>query len=321
MDRQASIYIADCHGLIGSSLRAKLTELGCKKIIGDPPGSCSLTDFQELDRLFLRTRPDFVFLVGGASGGISANQKYPADLMLDNLLMNCHVIENARQCGTRKLLYLASSCVYPKVVEQPMRVNNLMTGKLESTNEPYAVAKLAGLYLCSAYRQQFEANFITAIPANIFGPGDDFSAEDSHVIAALIRRMHEAKVGREKKVVIWGSGSPRREFIFCDDIADVCVLLMDDYEGAEPVNVGVGMDWSIRDLAEAVAEVVGYSGELVFDTSKPDGMPAKLLDSTVLAKMGWQPKISLKEGLARTYQWYEREGKFTDRKQHARAVL
>jgi GDP-L-fucose synthase len=241
--------------------------------------------------------------------------------MIDNLVINCQVIEQARQHGIRKLLYLASSCVYPKIVEQPMRVESLMSGKLEPTNEPYAVAKLAGLYLCQAYRQQFNVNFITAIPANVYGPGDDFSPDDSHVIAALIRRMHEAKIGGQSQLVIWGSGSPRREFIFCDDAAEACLLLMNDYNGSEPVNVGVGIDWSIRDLATMVAEVVGYSGDLVFDTSKPDGMPAKLLDSSVLHAMGWQPKTSLKEGLARTYQWFVREGKFTDQKEDVRSVL
>lgn len=320
MDHQSSIYIADHHDLIGAALRRKLYQLGFEKIISNPSGS-SAAPSEEIDDLFLRSRPEFVFLIGGISGGISANQRYPADLMIDNLVINCQVIEKARQHGIRKLLYLASSCVYPKIVEQPMRVESLMSGKLEPTNEPYAIAKLAGLYLCQAYRQQFNVNFITAISANVYGPGDDFSPDDSHVIAALIRRMHEAKIGGQSQLVIWGSGSPRREFIFCDDAAEACLLLMNDYNGSEPVNVGVEIDWSIRDLATMVAEVVGYSGDLVFDTSKPDGMPAKLLDSSVLHAMGWQPKTSLKEGLARTYQWFVREGKFTDQKEDVRSVL
>jgi GDP-L-fucose synthase len=217
------------------------------------------------------------------------------------------------------LLYLASSCIYPKFTEQPMRPEALMSGHLEPTNEPYAIAKLAGVYLCRAYRRQFQANFITAIPANVFGPSDDFSLEDSHVIAALMRRMHEAKISGQSEVVIWGSGLPRREFIFAEDIADASIFLMDHYDEAEPVNVGVGADWSIRELAEMIAEVVGFAGNLVFDRSKPDGMPAKLLDSSVLQKMGWRPKTSLKEGLIRTYQWFAQEG--TIRERNASAVL
>jgi len=319
MDLQASVYIADHHGLIGSSVHNKLIQLGCEKIISDPLGWVALRDFNRVDGFFSRVRPELVFLIGGVSGGIGANQKRPADLMLDNLLVNCHVIESARRHGTRKLLYLASSCIYPKLVEQPMRVEALMSGGLEPTNESYAIAKLAGLYLCRAYQQQFQAKFIAAIPANVFGPGDDFSLEDSHVIAALMRRMHEAKISRQSEVVIWGRGLPRREFIFADDMADACVFLMEHYDGADPVNIGVGADWSIRELAEIIAEVVGFAGNLVFDRSKPDGMPAKLLDSSLLQKMGWRPKTSLKDGLIRTYQWLVHEGAI--RKRDASAIL
>ena len=319
MDLQASVYIADHHGLIGSSVHNKLIQLGCEKIISDPLGWVALRDFNRVDGFFSRVRPELVFLIGGVSGGIGANQKRPADLMLDNLLVNCHVIESARRHGTRKLLYLASSCIYPKLVEQPMRVEALMSGGLEPTNESYAIAKLAGLYLCRAYQQQFQAKFIATIPANVFGPGDDFSLEDSHVIAALMRRMHEAKISHQSEVVIWGSGLPRREFIFAEDMAEACIFLMEHYNGAEPVNVGVGADWSIRQLAEMIAEVVGFTGNLVFDPSKPDGMPAKLLDSSVLQKMGWRAKNSLRDGLLKTYQWFANEGMNRDR--DASAIL
>ena len=319
MDLQASVYIADHHGLIGSSVHNKLIQLGCEKIISDPLGWVALRDFNRVDGFFSRVRPELVFLIGGVSGGIGANQKRPADLMLDNLLVNCHVIESARRHGTRKLLYLASSCIYPKLVEQPMRVEALMSGGLEPTNESYAIAKLAGLYLCRAYQQQFQAKFIAAIPANVFGPGDDFSLEDSHVIAALMRRMHEAKISHQSEVVIWGSGLPRREFIFAEDMAEACIFLMEHYNGAEPVNVGVGADWSIRQLAEMIAEVVGFAGNLVFDPSKPDGMPAKLLDSSVLQKMGWRAKNSLRDGLLKTYQWFANEG--MNRERDASAIL
>ncbi len=321
MDIGASIYIADSHGLIGRSLRGKLTEQGFKNIVNDSSGSLSLIDFKEVEAFFSRTRPQFVFLIGGNSGGISANQQYPADLMLDNLLVNCHVIECARRFGARKLLYLASSCAYPKFAEQPMRVDSLMSGKLEPTNEPYAVAKLAGIYLCQAYRQQFKSNFISAIPANVFGPGDDFSEDNSHVIGALMGRIHAAKVSRQPQVAIWGSGLPRREFIFSDDAADGCIFLMNGYNGDEPVNLGVGFDCSIRAIAEMIKEVVGYSGELTFDTSKPDGMPAKLLDSSSLRNLGWNPKISLRDGLAATYQWFLREAKAAHREKNEQAVL
>jgi GDP-L-fucose synthase len=321
MERQSRIYIADPQGLIGSSLRNKLNEQGFRNVIGDVSSSLLLTDFKAVDDLFSRSRPEFVFLIGGASGGISANQKKPADLMLDNLLTSCHVIESARRYEARKLLYLASSCIYPKYAEQPMRIESLMSGKLEPTNEPYAIAKLAGLYLCLAYRQQFHADFITAIPANVFGPGDDFSGDDSHVIGALMRRMHEAKNSYQNEIVIWGSGTPRREFIFSEDVAEACILLIDNYEGAEPVNIGVGSDCSIRDLAEMIKEVVGYPGDLVFDPTRPDGMPAKLLDSTILRKLGWTPKTPLKDGLSKTYKWFAREDEFAKRERNGRAVL
>jgi len=213
-------------------------------------------------------------------------------------------MESARQRRVEKLLYLASSCAYPKFCEQPMRVEALMTGKLEPTIEAYAAAKLAGLALCQAYRQQFEMDFISAIPANIFGPGDDFSAEDSHVVGALIRRMHEAKLHSVPEVVIWGTGSPRREFIFADDLADACIFLMGSWDEREAINIGVGRDWSIRELAEIIREVVGYQGKLTFDSTRPDGMPAKLLDSSRLRELGWQPSTTIKDGLRATYAWY-----------------
>jgi GDP-L-fucose synthase len=257
-----------------------------------------------MDDFFARAAPEWVFLVGGKTGGICANQKFPADLMLDNLLMDCHVMGAALRCGVKKLLYLASSCVYPKYTEQPMRVDALMTGKLEPTNIAYATAKLAGLQLCQAIRRQYQRDFIAAIPANIYGPGDDFSEEDSHVVGALMRRMHQAKMADEPEVVIWGSGRPRREFIHRDDLAAACLFIMDHYQQDEPINVGVGQDWSIGELADMIKDVVGYAGALRFDATKPDGMPAKLLDSRVLLDLGWRPNTALKDGLLATYQWY-----------------
>jgi GDP-L-fucose synthase len=224
--------------------------------------------------------------------------------MRENLMVNCHVIESASRHGVEKLLYLSSSCVYPKFSEQPMKVEYLMTGRLEPTNEAYALAKLAGLYLCQAYRRQFKRQFITAIPANVFGPGDDFDLEDSHVIGALMRKMHEAKTLGQARIEVWGSGTARREFIFSRDLAHAALFLMDSYDGEEPINVGVGYDWSIREIAEMIRDVVGFTGELEFDRSKPDGMPAKLLESSCLKQMGWKPRTSIHEALTITYQWF-----------------
>jgi len=302
MNREAAVFIADGHGLVGNAIKNRLHAQGFKKVItGD---SSVLNVAARVEALFAQSAPLYVFLIGDKSGGIRANQNFPVDLMRDNLLAVCHVMESARQRRVEKLLYLASSCAYPKFCEQPMRVEALMTGKLEPTNEAYATAKLAGLALCQAYRQQFEMDFISAIPANIFGPGDDFSAEDSHVVGALIRRMHEAKLHSVPEVVIWGTGSPRREFIFADDLADACIFLMGSWDEREAINIGVGRDWSIRELAEIIREVVGYQGKLTFDSTRPDGMPAKLLDSSRLRELGWQPSTPIKDGLRATYAGY-----------------
>ena len=302
MEKSAKIYIVD-DGFVAEAIASELESQGYRNILPVANGP-KLTDSVAVDEFFARNRPTYAFLPGGKSGGISANQRYPVDLMRDNILVSCHVFESAHRQGVRKLLYLASSCIYPKFSNQPMKVEYLNTGKLEPTNEPYAMAKLAGLSLCRAYRRQFGDHFISAIPANVFGPGDNFDPEDSHVIAALMRRMHEAKTQNHRDVEIWGSGQPRREFIFSDDLARACVFLMETYESEEPVNIGVGRDWSIREIAEMIREVVGHTGRLTFDPKRPDGMPAKLLDSSQLAQMGWNPKTSIREGLAATYEWF-----------------
>jgi len=320
METHGKILIADHHGLVGDALRRQLAAAGFKSVI-DERGLPPLTDAARVDEFFARVRPQYVFLIGGRAGGIAANQKFPAELMLDNLLVVCHVIESARLHGVHKLLYLGSSCAYPKLCPQPMRVDALMTGKLEPTNEAYATAKLAGLGLCQAYRQQYRLNFISAIPANIYGPGDDFSEADSHVVGALIRRFHEARLLGAPEVVIWGTGTPRREFVYAADLADACVFLMDRFDGGEIINLGVGQDWSIRELAETIAQVVGYRGTLVFDTSKPDGMPAKLLDSNRLRELGWQARTTMREGLRATYQWYLQQLASVAGGGDARAVL
>jgi GDP-L-fucose synthase len=311
MEKNAKIYVADNDGLVGGAILTELEREGYEHAL--PPGKGpKLTDSAEVDEFFARHRPSHVFLVGGKTGGIKGNQLYPAILMRDNLLVNCHVIESAHLHGVEKLLYLASSCVYPKFSEQPMKVEYVTSGKLEPTNEPYAIAKLAGLVLCQAYRRQFGRRFITAIPANVFGPGDNFNLEDSHVIAALMRRMHEAKSGGKGQIEVWGSGRPRREFIFSEDIARACLFLMDTYDGEEPINIGVGCDWSIREIAGMIREVVDYTGALDFDETKPDGMPAKLLDSSPLAQMGWKPRTPIRTALSITYDWFVRQGADAD---------
>ena len=303
MDKAARIFIADNHGLIGKAIRSRLRVEGYENILGDP-GRPLLIDAREVEAFFSRTLPEYVFAVGGKSGGIGANQKYPADLMLDNLLVDCHVISSAHRCGAKKLLYLASSCSYPRACAQPMQVSFLMTGPLEPTNEAYATAKLAGIKLSQAYRQQYGIDMISVIPANVFGPGDDFGAEESHVITALMVKMHQAKVSRINTIDVWGSGLPRRDFVYVDDVADAAIFLMENYSAPLPINLGTGSDASIREIAELIKEVVGYRGELRFDAKKPDGMPLKSLDCSELFAMGWQPKVPLRLGLEKTYQWY-----------------
>ena len=303
MDKDARIFIADNHGLIGEAIRRRLRDDGYENLVGEP-GKPSLIDAREVEAFFSRNMPEYVFAVGGKSGGIGANQKLPADLMLNNLLVDCHVIDNAYRCAVKKLLYLGSSCCYPRACLQPMQVSSLMTGVLESTNEAYATAKLAGIKLSQAYRRQHGVDTISAIPANVFGPGDDFGVEDSHVIAALMVKMHQAKLSQTDSVEVWGSGAPRREFIYVGDVADAAIFLMHHYSSPVPINLGSGSDASIREIAELLKDVVGYSGELRFDPKKPDGMPLKSLDSSELFALGWQPKVPLRLGLEKTYRWY-----------------
>lgn len=304
MEKDSKIYVAGGGTLIGSAILRQLDDRGYQNAIGQPPVEPDLTRFQKVEAFFEEYRPEYVFLAAGKSGGIQANQKYPAELMLDNLLVECHVIDSAYRYGVKKLLYLASSCSYPKHCSQPMQVESLLTGSLEPTNEGYAVAKIAGLKLCQAYSQQYGVNFITGIPANAFGPGDDFSLEESHVVPALIHKMHDAKIANAESVEIWGTGTPRREFILADDLADACIFIMEKYEDKTPINIGGGLDLSIKELAELIKEVVDYRGPLHFNTSKPDGMPLKALDSNKLSSMGWQPKTSFKDAISLTYDWF-----------------
>ena len=304
MNRNNRIFVAGGDTLLGAALLSQLKATGYSTVNETRSAEPDLADKVQVEALFAETRPDYVFLVAGRSGGISANQKYPADLMIDNLLSDCQVIRCAHLYGTRKLMYFASSCSYPRLCPQPMRVESLMSGPLEPSNEAYATAKISGIKLCQAFRQQYGADMVTVIPANIFGPGDDFTCDDAHVIAALMARLHRAKISRSDTVEVWGSGSPRREFVFVDDVADAAIFLMKEFSSPTPINVGNGSDVSVREIAEMIQQVVGYQGSLNFNASKPDGMPLKMLDSAKLLSMGWRPKHSLRAGLDATYRWF-----------------
>lgn len=304
MEQRARIYVAGQDTLIGSALIRELKRQGFVSLLGEPGEEPELTDAAAVDAWFDRVLPEYVFVAAGKSGGIHLNMREPAELMRNNVLVSCHVLESAYRHGVKKLLYLGSSCSYPQRCPQPMKIESLLTGPLEPTNEAYAVAKIAGITLCQAYRQQYGAHFISGIPGDPFGPGDDFNPEHSHVIAALIRRMHEAKRRGDASVTVWGSGNPRRGFTFVDDLANACLFVMQAYDEREPINLGGVWELSIRDIAELVKEAVGYEGALQFDASRPDGMPVKVLDSSRLTAMGWQPQQSVRAALAATYQWF-----------------
>lgn len=300
----STIYVAGSETLIGAGLLRQLERQGYTRVIGMSGEGPNLADSSAVAQFFEQVHPEYVFMVGGKSGGIHANQKYPAEYMLDNLLAECHVIHQAYLSGVKKLLYLASSCVYPRQCPQPMQAQQLMGGPLELTNEPYAVAKIAGIKLCEAYRRQYGVRFVNGIPANTFGPGDDFHPDDSHVIAGLLSRIHAAKERGEESVAVWGTGNPRREFIYVDDLANACLFVMQNYDDCEPINLGGAADFSIRELALTIRDVVAYRGQVRFDPTKPDGMPCKVLDSSRLLSMGWKPQTSFREALSATYEWF-----------------
>ncbi|HEX3655886.1 MAG TPA: GDP-L-fucose synthase [Pirellulales bacterium] len=304
IDATSTVFVAGADTLIGEAIARRLGDHGYDRLIGLDNAQPDLRDARAVDRFFEEHRPEYVFLAAGKSAGIAGNQKFPAELMLDNLLVACHVIDSAYRHGTTKLLYVASSCTYPKLAPQPMRIESLVTGPFEPTNEAYATAKLAGMKLCEAYRRQYGARMIAAIPANAFGLADHFDARDAHVIPSMLRKMHDAKVEQAPRVELWGTGQARREFVFADDLADACLFVMQHYDEAAPINLGGGCDVSIRELAVAVQEVVGYEGELRFDATKPDGMPLKALESSTLAALGWQPTTPFREALEKTYRWF-----------------
>jgi GDP-L-fucose synthase len=298
------ILVAGHRGLVGSAIVRRLHAAGFADLLTIDRAAVDLRDAAAVAAWFARERPDQVFLAAAKVGGIHANNAYPAEFLYDNLCIQNAVIDAAWRHGVRKLLFLGSSCIYPKHAPQPMREEHLLTGALEPTNEWYAIAKIAGIKLCQAYRKQYGFDAISLMPTNLYGPGDNFHPENSHVLPALIRRFHEARRDRLERVVIWGTGTPRREFLHVDDLADACVYLMQGYSSAEIINVGVGEDLTILDLAQRIARVVGYEGEIATDVSKPDGTPRKLLDVGRLAGLGWRAKIGLDEGLAQTYRWF-----------------
>jgi len=278
--------------------------MGYMNLIARTHAELDLTRQRDVEDFFDKERPEYVFLAAARVGGILANSTYPADFIYSNIVVQSNVIHSSYLFGVKKLLFLGSSCIYPRDCPQPMKEEYLLSGYLEPTNEPYAVAKIAGIKMCQSYNRQYGTNYISVMPTNLYGPNDNFDLQNAHVLPALIRKFHEAKVADQKEVVVWGTGSPRREFLYIEDLADACVFFMNNYNSSEIINIGVGKDISIRELALMVKEIVDYNGELVFDTSKPDGTPRKLLDVSKLSSLGWKAKTSLEEGIKKTYEWY-----------------
>jgi GDP-L-fucose synthase len=304
MQPESSIFVAGHRGLVGSAIVRRLRAGGFRNLVLRDRAELDLTRQSDVERFFASVRPEYVFFAAAKVGGILANNSYPAEFIQDNLVIQTNIIDSAYRNGTRKLLFLGSSCIYPKFAPQPMPEDCLLTGPLEPTNEWYAIAKIAGLKMCQAYRRQYGFNAISAMPTNLYGPGDNFSLKSSHVLPALLRKIHEAKEAGAAEVEVWGTGKPRREFLHVDDLADACLFLMQNYDGDGWVNVGWGRDETIAELADTIRRVVGFEGALRFDTSKPDGTPRKLLDTTRLTELGWSPKIGLEAGIRSTYEWF-----------------
>lgn len=304
MEKNAKIYVAGHAGLVGSAIVRKLREKGYQNVIGKRSDELDLTCQSQVEEYFDRERPDYVFLSAAKVGGIHVNSARPAEFIYINLMIECNVIHAAYRYGVKKLLFMGSGCIYPRNPRQPIKEEYLLTGELEKTNEAYALAKIAGLKLCEYYDKQYGTDFISVMPCNLYGTGDNFNLDTSHVVPALIRKFHEAKINGAQTVTLWGTGRAMREFLHVDDVADACVFLMERYEGYDPVNVGCGEDISISELAEIIRKTVGYEGKIVYDNAYPDGTPRKLLDSSKLFSMGWRPSIPLDKGLRSTYEDY-----------------
>jgi GDP-L-fucose synthase len=304
MDKSEKIFVAGHRGLVGSAIIRCLEREGFNNLPKRDRSQLDLADEEAVQNFFVQEKPAVVILAAAKVGGIKANNDFPVEFLLDNLRIQNNVIHAAHKAGVQKLLFLGSSCIYPKFAPQPIPETALLSGPLEPTNEAYAIAKIAGIKLCEAYAREYGANFISAMPTNLYGPNDNFDLETSHVLAALLRKAHEAKTRKERKLIVWGSGKPRREFLHVDDLASACLFLLAKYDSPEIINVGCGEDISIHELAELICDVVGFDGELAWDATKPDGTPRKLLDISKLRNLGWNPTIPLREGVAQTYDWF-----------------
>ena len=304
MEKSSKIYIAGHNGLVGSAIVRALKKEGYGNLIFKNLEELDLADQKATLDFFQREKPEYVFLAAAKVGGIQANNTYPAEFIYQNLAIETNIIHSAYLSGVKKLLFLGSSCIYPRDCPQPIKEEYFMTGPLEETNKAYAVAKIAGIVMCQSYNRQYKTKFISVMPTNLYGPGDNFDLNSSHVLPALLRKFHEAKIQNEKEVVMWGTGNPYREFLHVSDLADACLFLMNNYDSSDIVNIGTGKDLKIKELAEMIKKTVGFSGEIVNDTAKPDGTPKKQLDVTRLHSLGWQHKIELSEGIKSTYEWF-----------------
>jgi GDP-L-fucose synthase len=308
MTKNSLIYIAGHTGLVGSAILMRLKDRGYKNLITKTHREMDLTGKKKVERFFTKEKPEYVFLAAAKVGGIHANSTYPAEFIYDNLMIQTNVIDLSCRYGVKKLLLLGSSCIYPKKCPQPMREEYLLTGHLEPTNEPFAIAKIAGIKMCEAYNRQYGTNFISVVPANVYGPNDHFD-EDGHVVASLIRKVYEAKTKGHPIVTVWGTGKPKREFLYVDDLADACIFLMDRYNKSEVINVGTGCSTSIAELSGLIKHTVGFDGRIDYDITRPDGNPERLLDTSKITALGWRPKVPLAEGLKMTYEWYKKHVK------------
>ena len=304
MDKSDKIFVAGHRGMVGSAIVRRLKAEGFSNLVTRDRSELDLTDESAVRKFFAKEKPAIVIDAAAKVGGIKANNDFPVEFLLGNLRIQNNVIHSAYESGVRKLVFLGSSCIYPKFAPQPIPETALLSGPLEPTNEAYAIAKIAGVKLCQAFSREYGAKFVSAMPTNVYGPNDNFDLETSHVLPALIRKAHEAKMRKDQKLTVWGTGKPRREFLHVDDLASACVLILEKYHSPEIINVGCGEDISIRELAELICDVVGFDGELAWDTTKPDGTPRKLLDVTRLRALGWKPAIPLRDGIARTYEWF-----------------
>lgn len=304
MNKDAKIYIAGHRGLVGSAIHRKLMKDGYTNLVVRTSKELDLRDKGQVDSFFKEEKPEFVFVAAAKVGGIVANNEFPADFIRDNLMIQTNVIDASYRNQVEKLLFLGSTCIYPKLAPQPLKEEYLLTGPLEPTNDAYALAKIAGIKMCQSYNKQYGTNYISAMPTNLYGENDNFDLQSSHVMPALIRKFHEAKLSNQPSVEVWGTGTPKREFLYSDDLADACVYLMNHYNDDEIINIGVGEDVSIKELAETVQRVVGFEGELKFDTTKPDGTPRKLVDTTKINQLGWKANVELEDGIRKAYDWF-----------------